>query len=136
MNSGSRLKGEMLSVKADADEAAIRGAGGDECGARSAEWIEDDGVRLAECANERFQSLDRFLHRVKPVSQIGKIHDIRERIDGRDDIALGEEIGIQLFLPNSWEISAEGFWLFCSVSRAASRWQALACVGLILRSLK
>ena len=84
------------------------GAGGDEGGARSAEWIEDDAVRLAECANAWFYRLRWLLRRVKPVLRVGKIHDIRKRISGRDGIALGEEIGIQLFLPNSWEISAEG----------------------------
>jgi len=59
MEAGGRQ--EMLRVRCDTNEAAANGPSGDEGGARSAGWIEDDAVRLAERANERFQRLRRLL---------------------------------------------------------------------------
>lgn len=74
---------EVLSIKLDADEASANSSGGDERGARSAKWVEDDAVMFAECANERFERLRWLLCRVLPVLRVREIHHIRERIAGR-----------------------------------------------------
>lgn len=88
----------MLAVQLDADETTARASGGDEGRSRSAKGVQHYAVPLAERANERFQRLDRLLRRMKPVSRVGKIHNIRERIGGRSGVAFGEKIGLLVLI--------------------------------------
>src|SRR5580658_6000675 len=82
----------MGGIELNPDGAATQGLCRDACGARTREGIKDNLARCGESLDQRFQYVNGFLRRMKPVSRVGPVHHVGQGRGRKWRMALDEQV--------------------------------------------